>query len=136
MAGFEARRGSAPIESIEEFMAGRWRDVGHLGRDADAVGHAVWAAATRAGQNIVAATPQEVRALGTQFLKQQAAQPPMRSAVGRMPPKEVAKPVSPDVPVASYGAIHAYQAPAGRMAEPPQAVGGVREEPECDRSGK
>lgn len=117
MAGFEARRGGAPIESIEDFMAGRWRDVGRLGQDAEAIGHAVWGAATRAGQNVVAATPQEVRASGAQFLKQQAAPPPTRSPVGPMPPKGVAKPVRRDVPVASYGAIHAYQAPADEMAE-------------------
>lgn len=67
MAGFQRAR-SAVGESVAEFMERRRREVAQLGPDAAAAGHEAWAAATRAGDNLLAATPSDVRALGARML--------------------------------------------------------------------
>ena len=63
MPGNQPGRGGARPETINEFMARRWRGVEHLASDAEAAAHAAVAKAIRTGQDYRLATPSEVVAI-------------------------------------------------------------------------
>jgi hypothetical protein len=91
MAGYQPAR-SAVGESVAEFMERRRREVAQLGHDAEAAGRDAWAAATRAGENLVAARPRDVLALGARVRAGQArpaavASRPMAASKPTIPPR-------------------------------------------------
>ena len=64
-----AQRRASVLDSVEDWIAKRNADVERLTRDAEAAGHEAWRQATRAGENLVAAKPADVLALGLDVLK-------------------------------------------------------------------
>lgn len=68
MAAAQPARFGAHGDDIADWMAQRWRDIANLGPEAGDAGRRLWAEATRSGQNLSAANPSDVYALGAQYL--------------------------------------------------------------------
>lgn len=97
----QARRRVGVFDGVEEWMRQRNADVMRLGHEAEAAGREIWNQTTRTGQNLVAARPGDVVALGARILarpRTQVTTPmPVRGApVARKP----APAAAPRVPAA------------------------------------
>jgi hypothetical protein len=115
MAGYQPAR-DAVGESVAEFMERRRREIAQLGHDAESAGREAWAAATRAGENIWAGTPSDVRTLGARAIDRGAT--PVAIST---PPIGIAGPTPPAVRdgggTVEYGALRANLPSVQEMAE-------------------
>jgi len=124
MFGNDHPQGAADDDEIHEWMRRRKRDVERLGGEAETLGHYIWAAATRTGQNVPAPRPSDVKSLGAKMsqsapalhstspVRQLGANAPNIPVLGisRSPAREM----SADTPK-SFGALGAP--PTGDMSE-------------------
>lgn len=93
MAGYRPAR-SGMLETMDEFVKRRQREIAHFGREAEAAAHRAYGEAIRTGRDIALGTQSEVNRLGTELLS--TPQPSRTAAtVQKRPSSTASRPVAP-----------------------------------------
>lgn len=92
MAGYRPARGGV-LETVDEFVKRRQREVANLGREAEAAAHGAYGDAIRTGRDLVLRTQSEVNRLGSELLSPK----PSRNSAGvqKRPSSTASRPPSP-----------------------------------------
>lgn len=106
MAGYRPARGGV-LETMDEFVKRRQREVTNFGREAEAAAHRAYGEAIRTGRDLALRTQSEVNRLGSELL---SSQPSRSSAAAQKRPSSTAnRPVSRPRPAAQPAPKSAIQ---------------------------
>ena len=91
MAGYRPARGGV-LETMDEFVKRRQREVANFGREAEAATHRAYGDAIRTGRDLIVRTQSEVNRLGSELLARQ----PSRNSTGvqKRPGSNASRPAS------------------------------------------
>lgn len=92
MAGYRPARGGV-LETMDEFVKRRQREVANFGQEAEAAAHRAYGDAIRTGRDLVLRTQSEVNRLGSELLSPQSAK--SSAGVQKRPSSTAIRPASP-----------------------------------------